>query len=170
MNLLQFVRKGNSGETSLQADQKRALNSLSSLPGNKGIVPGVVLPEYMSLHSNGKGPARPTRAMFFSSAGGSGVIFCSLTVPVLHQVQALCNSCRRLTGSIIAIYIFVKRLLCFYDTREYAFWQDIKTPFTGFSFLRFVQPVSARILVVAGRRRELELSLHPYFAHVRSRL
>ena len=81
---------------------------------------------YMSLHGNGKGPARPTRASFVSSAGGSGVIFCSLTVPVLHHVQALYNSCRRRTGSIIA-YVFVKRLLCFYDTRECAFWQDVET-------------------------------------------
>lgn len=123
---------------------------------------------YMSLHGNGKGPARPTRARFLSSAGGSGVIFCSLTVPVLHHVQALCNSCRRLTGSIIAIYICMKRLLCFYDTREYAFWQDINTPFIVFSFLRFVQPALARIPVVADRRREPELSLHPYSAHARS--
>ena len=45
----------------MQADERRVLDSASS-PGNKGIVPGVVLPDDMSLHDNGKGPARPTLA------------------------------------------------------------------------------------------------------------
>jgi hypothetical protein len=106
MNLPQFARKGSRGKTSLQADERIALNSASS-PGNKGIVPGVVLPDDMSLHGNGKGPARPTLDKILSSAGGSGVIFCSPTVPVLHQLQALYNSCRRHTGSIIAYETFV---------------------------------------------------------------
>ena len=121
MNLLQFAKKGSRGKTSLQADERRALDSATA-PDNKGIVPGVVLPDDMSLHGNGKGPARLTIARFCSSAGGSGVIFCSLTVPVLHQLQALSNSCRRHTGSIVAD----KHSLCFYDTRECAFWQDVK--------------------------------------------